>query len=76
MAHHRPTRYWMPACGRPLYHEALTRADRRGGVVNELRCGRHDNLLSRLSRDVGQRGRDTHAEIRRNILDRFCPSDA
>jgi len=57
-------------------HEAPTRAECHGGVVNGLRCGRHDNLLSRPSRDVGERGMGTHAKIKRSILDRFCPSDA
>jgi hypothetical protein len=76
MARHRPIRYWMPACGRPLCRKALTRAECRGGVVNGLRCGRHDNLLSRPSRDMGERGRGTYAEIRRSILNLFCPSDA
>ena len=76
MARHRAHTILDAGLRATAVHAALTRAERRGGVVNGLRCGRHDNLLSRPSRDVGERGRGTHAEIRCSILDLFCPSDA
>jgi hypothetical protein len=38
-------------------HERACIPERRGGVVDLLRCGSHDDLLSRPSRDVAERGR-------------------
>ena len=56
MARHRAPTILDAGLRATAVHAALTRAERRGGGVNGLRCGRHDNLLSRPSRDVGERG--------------------
>ena len=44
-------------------HERACIPERLGGVVDLLRCGSHDDLLSRPSRDVAERERRTSATV-------------